>query len=334
MDLRIGVIGTGAIGKEHINRITKKLSGGKIIAVTDVNEASAMDTAAICGARIEKTDKDVINASDVDALIVTSWGPAHADSVLEAVAAGKPVFCEKPLASTAEDCKKIVDAEIRGGKKCVQVGFMRRYDKGYLQIKELITAGKFGVPLIIHCTHRNPEVDESYITAMAVNDTAVHEIDVLHWLTGEQYKSAQILFPKATRYTHKKLKDSQLMILTTESGVVITIEVFVNCKFGYDIQCEVVCEKGTIKMADPSFPTIKADAHSSVTIETSWKRRFIDAYDVELQEWINTTRDGTMHGPSAWDGYLVAVTSDALVKAQETGKAETIAAGPCPDFYT
>jgi myo-inositol 2-dehydrogenase/D-chiro-inositol 1-dehydrogenase len=123
------------------------------------------------------------------------------------------------------------------------------------------------------------------------------------------------------------------MILTTESGVVINIEVFVNCKFGYDIQCEVVCENGSIKMPDPLFPTIKADAHSSVAIETSWKRRFIDAYDVELQDWINTTRDGKMNGPSAWDGYLVAVASDALVKAQETGKVELITTGPCPDFY-
>jgi myo-inositol 2-dehydrogenase/D-chiro-inositol 1-dehydrogenase len=333
MDLRIGVIGTGAIGKEHINRITNTLSGGKITAVTDVNEASAKEAAALCGARIEKTDKGVINASDVDALIVTSWGPAHAGSVLTAIGAGKSVFCEKPLATTAVDCKKIVDAEIAAGKKLVQVGFMRRYDKGYLQVKELIASGRFGVPLIIHCTHRNPEVDESYITSMAVNDTAVHEIDVLHWLTGEQYKSAQVLFPKATKHTHSKLKDPQLMILTTESGVVINIEVFVNCIFGYDIQCEVVCENGAIKMPDPSFPTIKSDAQSSVAIETSWKRRFTSAYDVELQDWINATRDGKMNGPSAWDGYLVAVTSDALVKAQETGKAEPIVTGPCPAFY-
>jgi myo-inositol 2-dehydrogenase/D-chiro-inositol 1-dehydrogenase len=327
------VIGTGAIGKEHINRITNKLSGGKVVAVTDVNAESAREAAAICGARIEKTDKDVIAASDVDALIVTSWGPAHAGSVLAAVEAKKPVFCEKPLATTAEDCKKIVDLEVKGGKKLVQVGFMRRYDKGYLQVKELITSGKFGVPLIIHCTHRNPEVDASYITPMAVNDTAVHEIDVLHWLTGEQYKSAQVLFPRATRYTHGKLKDPQIMILTTESGVIINIEVFVNCKFGYDIQCEVVCENGAIKMPDPSFPNIKTEARNSVAIETSWKRRFIDAYDVELQDWINTTKDGKMNGPSAWDGYLVAVTSDALVKAQETGKVETITTGPCPDCY-
>jgi myo-inositol 2-dehydrogenase/D-chiro-inositol 1-dehydrogenase len=168
---------------------------------------------------------------------------------------------------------------------------------------------------------------------MAVNDTAVHEIDVLHWLTGEQYKSAQVLFPKSTKATHSKLKDPQIMILTTESGVVINLEVFVNCQFGYDIQCEVVCEKAAIKMPDPLFPVIKQDAAISAALETSWKRRFIDAYDVELQDWINATKAGKQTGPTAWDGYLVALGSDALVKAQESGKVEPVNAGPCPAFY-
>ncbi|MDR1901507.1 MAG: Gfo/Idh/MocA family oxidoreductase [Treponema sp.] len=333
MELKVGVIGTGAIGKEHITRLTNKLSGAKVVAVTDVNEGSAKEAAALCGARVEKSDKDVINASDVDAVIVTSWGPAHAASVLAAIEAGKPVFCEKPLATTAADCKKIVDAEIARGKKLVQVGYMRRYDKGYLQLKEILDSGKVGAPLMIHCTHRNPSVDASYITSMAVSDTAVHEIDVLHWLTGEQYKSAQVLFPKSTSLTHSKLKDPQIMILTTESGIVINLEVFVNCQFGYDIQCEVVCEKASIKMPDPLFPSIKMDAEYSTAIETSWKRRFIDAYDVELQDWINAAKAGGAAGPTAWDGYLVGLGSDALVKAQETGKVEPVNAGPCPSFY-
>jgi myo-inositol 2-dehydrogenase/D-chiro-inositol 1-dehydrogenase len=190
-----------------------------------------------------------------------------------------------------------------------------------------------GTPLMIHCAHRNPSVDQSYTTPMAINDTAVHEIDVLHWLTGEQYKSAQVLFPRTTGFSHSKLKDPQIMILTTESGVIIDIEVFVNCQFGYDIQCEVVCEKASIKMPEPLFPTIRMDANRSVALETSWKRRFIEAYDVELQDWINATKEGKAVGPSAWDGYLVAVTSDALVKAQETGNVETITTGPCPAFY-
>jgi myo-inositol 2-dehydrogenase/D-chiro-inositol 1-dehydrogenase len=243
------------------------------------------------------------------------------------------VFCEKPLATTAGDCKKIVDAEMNKGKKLVQVGFMRRYDKGYLQVKEILDSGKIGKPLMLHCTHRNAVVGDGYTTDMAVTDTAIHEIDCLHWLIDEQYVSAQVLFPRVTKYSHSRLKDPQIMILTTESGITIDIEVFVNCKFGYDIECEVCCEDGIVKMPEPSFPTLRYEAARSVAIETDWKRRFADAYDVEIQDWIDATKEGKVNGPTAWDGYLAAVTADALVKAQGSGKVEAIVTGPCPAFY-
>jgi myo-inositol 2-dehydrogenase/D-chiro-inositol 1-dehydrogenase len=333
MDLKIGVIGTGAIGKEHISRITDKLSGGKIIAVTDVNRENAKSAASLCGARIEDSDKAVINSPDIDALLVASWGPAHASTVLAAIEAGKPVFCEKPLAATAGDCKKIVEAEMNKEKKLVQVGFMRRYDKGYLQIKEILAKEQIGKPLMLHCTHRNASVPDNCTTVMAVTDAAIHEIDCLHWLINEQYVSAQVLFPRTTKHTYPKLKDPQFMILTTESGITIDIEVFLNCRFGYDIKCEVCCEDGTVTLPEPSFPTLRYKAVRSVALEPDWKRRFADAYDVEIQDWINAAKEGKINGPTAWDGYLAAVTADALIKAQASGKVEPITTGPCPDFY-
>jgi len=331
--LRVGVIGTGAIGREHIIRITNKLAGGKVVAVTDINEQSAKEAAEICGARVEKDGLSVVNAPDVDAVMVTSFGGAHAESVLQAIAAGKPVFCEKPLATTADDCKKIVDAEIAGGKKLVQVGFMRRYDKGYMQMKQLIDSGEVGTPLMVHCAHRNPTVADNYTTAMAVNDTAIHEIDILHWLVNDQYVSAQVIIPKSSRHSRTDLKDPQIMLLTTESGIVIDIEVFVNCVYGYDIQCEVCCEDAIIRMPEPSFPVVRKDAKRSVELEVDWKQRFIDAYDVEIQDWINSTLKGEVNGPTAWDGYLAAVTADALVKSQTTGAVEPIETGAAPVFY-
>lgn len=332
-ELRIGVIGAGAIGCEHIKRITNKLSGGKIVAVTDISGEYAQKAAAISGARVEKSGEALIKASDVDAVIVTSWGPAHAESVLQAIAAGKPVFCEKPLATTAQDCRKIVDAEMALGKHLVQVGFMRRYDKGYNQVKEILESGEAGAPLMVHCAHRNAQVDDSYSTSMAVTDTVIHEIDCLHWLVGDQYVSAQVLFPKNSKYAHKGLQDPQIMLLTTESGIRIDVEAFVNCQFGYDIECEVCCEDAIVRMPEPSFPLIRKDAKRSVAIETDWKLRFADAYDTEIQDWINSTKKGQVNGPSAWDGYLAAVTADALVKSQTTGAVEPIETGSCPNFY-
>lgn len=331
--LNIGVVGVGAIGQEHILRITNNLTGAKVVAVTDINQENTVKAAALCGARVEKDSAAVVNATDVNAIVVCSWGPAHAESVLQAVAAGKPVFCEKPLAATADDCKKIVDAEVAGGKHLVQVGFMRRYDKGYLQMKEMIDSGEMGEPLLVHCAHRNAEVGESYTTPMAVNDTAIHEIDTLHWLINDEYVSAQVITGKDTKYSHSKLKDPQMMILRTKGGITIDIEVFVNCRFGYDIECEVCCEEGVIRMPEPSFPTVRKDRNRSVHIEQDWKRRFGDAYDVEIQQWIDATMRGEVNGPTAWDGYTAAMTADALVKAQDTGAIEPIVTGGRPSFY-
>ena len=169
---------------------------------------------------------------------------------------------------------------------------------------------------MLHCTHRNPEVGTNYNTPMAVHDTAIHEIDVLHWLVDDEYESAQVIMPRVTKYSHSELKDPQIMLLRTKKGVCIDVEVFVNCKFGYDINCEVVCEDGAIKMPMATvYPTIRKNASVSTTIDTDCFVRFKDAYD-------------------AWDGYLAAITADALVKAQQTGAIEKInAAVEKPDFY-
>lgn len=161
MSLRIGVIGTGAIGKEHINRITNKLSGAEIVAVTDVNQEAAQNVVEHyqLNAAVYPDDDSLLADENVDAVLVTSWGPAHESSVLKAIKAQKYVFCEKPLATTAEGCMRIVEEEMKTGKRLVQVGFMRRYDSGYVQLKEALDNNVIGEPLMIHCAHRNPTVE-------------------------------------------------------------------------------------------------------------------------------------------------------------------------------
>lgn len=332
--LRIGVIGAGAIGMEHIDRLQNKLVGSKVVAVCDINEANAKKAADAYGVRIERDMHAVICADDVDAVVVACYDPAHAEAVLACIARGKPVFCEKPMATTKEDCKRITDAEIAYGKKLVQVGFQRRYDKGYLQLKQFVESGEGGAPLMIHCAHRNASVADNYDTTYAVYSTAIHEIDALHWLIDDEYISAQVLIPGSTRHTRPDfLKDPQMMILRTKKGVVIDIEVFVNCRYGYDIQCEICCEDAIIKLPEPSFPIIRKDAMLTRRLETDWKQRFIEAYDVEMQDWIDSSLRGEMNGPSAWDGYVAAVTADALVKSQTTGAVEPVLTGETPAFY-
>lgn len=336
MVLKIGVIGTGAIGQDHIRRITNTLTGGKIVAVTDVNkeQAKAIVNNLSLDAKVYDDGHELIQAEKVEAVVVTSWGPTHEEFVLASIAAGKPVFCEKPLATTAEGCKRIVDAEIAYGKPLVQVGYMRRYDKGYRALKNVIDSGKIGEALMVHCAHRNPSVPDNYTGDMAITDSFVHEIDVLRWLLNDDYVSVQVILPRNTRLAAQGLQDPHIILLETAQGIRIDVEVFVNCQYGYDIQCQVVGETGIANLPEPSSVVLRSEAKLSTDILVDWKERFIDSYDVELQEWINSTLKGEVNGPTAWDGYVAAMTSDACVEAKRTGNIIPISMGERPEFYT
>lgn len=332
-ELRIGLVGTGAIGRTHIERINNKLSGAKVIACADKNADFCKSVAEKYGLQAYETGEEMIAASDIDAVIVTTLDPFHAEYVLAAIAAGKPVFCEKPLAPEASVCKEIVEAEMAGGKKLVQVGFMRRYDAGYVQLKEAISSGKYGEPLLLHCAHRNPSVPDDYDTPMEVENSMIHEIDVLRWLLGEDYATAEVRYGKKCRRAHDRLEDPQTMILTTKSGVRIDVECFVTTGHCYQIKCEVVCEDGILNL--PASPTIGvcAGAHVGHDIDSDWSTRFSDAYNVEFQQWINSTKAGRVDGPTAWDGYVGQVTAAAASQARDTQTIVDIVCDPMPAFY-
>ncbi len=333
--LQVGVIGCGAMGRSHIDRIINKTSGAEVVAVSDVFEESARKAAEIAGngCKVYTNGKDLINDPDVDAIVIVSPGFAHKDDLLEAVKAGKRVFCEKPLCTTAEDCKTVMEAEIASGRHLIQLGFMRRYHKGYIQIRDAIKSGTYGEPLIIHCTHRNPSVPESYITTMTVHDTAIHEIDLFHWMVNDDFDTVQVITPKQTGLIHDKCRDPHIMIMKTKSGVTVDLEVFVNCLFGYDINCEVVCEKGALTMGKPMTPVIKTAGLVTASVTTECYELFKDAYDEEIRNWVDCAPAGVIEGPNTWDGYLAAVTADALIKAQETGEIVKVESVEKPEFY-
>lgn len=335
MTLKIGVIGTGMIGRDHTRRIQQVLAGAKVVALSDysIDAAKAVQADLAPDATVYETGQELIAANTVDAVLVCSTGSTHEEYVLAAIEAGKPVFCEKPLATTAEGAKRIVDAELAAGKRLVQVGFMRRYDSGYVALKDAVE-NNTGAPIMVHAAHRNPTVPEHYVTPMAIHDTLVHEIDVFRWLLDDDYVSARVTFPRSCAATHAKLRDPQIVTLTTAKGVVINTEVYVNCKYGYDIQCQVVGEDGVAYLPEPQAITMRLGAKLQNDILTDWKDRFVASYDVELQDFIKAAGEGTATGPSSWDGYMAAVTCDACVEAQEAeGTAITISNPERPALY-
>lgn len=335
MELRLGVIGCGAIGQDHIKRITKKLTGARVVALNDINLAAtqAFNDAEKLGAKVYDNFNDLINASDVDALLIASWGPAHEEQLLACVAAGKPVFCEKPMTTSAAGGLRIVEAELKHGRKLVQVGFMRRYDAGYRALKQTLDAGTIGDALMVHCAHRNPSVPDMYVGDMALTDTFVHEIDVLRWLLNDDYVSAQVVEGRKSKFSHEGLHDPIMVLLETRKGIRIDTEIFVACQFGYDIQCQVVGEIGTANLPEPQSIPLRLAGRASDGILMDWKQRFIASYDVELQEWIDDTRRGEVNGPTAWDGYFASATAEACVEARRTKGIVPITIADKPAFY-
>ncbi|MGW1344343.1 Gfo/Idh/MocA family protein [Kribbella sp. NPDC002412] len=322
MTIDLGVVGTGMIGTSHIRRITDSLSGARITAVTDADLALAKQVADhLPDAEVFDTGQALIGSDRVDAVLVTSWGPTHEEFVLDAIAAGKPVFCEKPLATTAEACRRIIAAEVAAGRRLVQVGFMRRYDAAYRQLKAEIESGELGAPLIYYSAHRNPVVPSSYTREMAIVDTAVHDFDVARWLLGEELVAIRVV-PAKPNSLGDGLQDPLLMIVETQTGVLVNVETSVNIRYGYDIRGEAVGEKGTATLERPE------------RVPADWRERFTAAFDTELQEWIDTIASGTEPtGPSSWDGYAATVVCDAGVQSLDTLDRVPVVLGAKPALY-
>ncbi len=332
--LGIGIIGVGRIGIIHCEIITNQLAGARIVAINDVDEEHAKDALAITGARFEPDPQSLIGAPDVDAVIVTSWDPTHEQYVIACLNEGKQVFCEKPLSDTSAGCKRIMDAEIAGGKRLLQVGFMRRFDEGYRAFKRVLDSGEMGRVNMIHCSHRVPWPGGAKHTSDTLITRALsHEFDIIRWLLGEDYVSAQTVRGRSSSYAEEGLFDPQLIILKTQSGIVIDAEISMHAKYGYEVSCEAVCDEGTVRMASPSTPVIRRGAFASQAVCSDWKDRFARAYVVELTEWVDAVRAGKITGPSAWDGYQSSAVADVCVEAGERGGVLPIAIGECPAFY-
>ena len=335
MTLRIGVIGTGAIGRDHMRRINQTLSGAKVTAVSDVNIESVRTARADLApeAEVVGSGEEVAASACVDAVVVTSWGATHEQYVLAAIAAGKPVFCEKPLATTQRDCMRIVQAEVTNGRRLVHVGYMRRYDPGYLAMKEAIDNGIVGLPVIVHSAHRNPSVPDHYTKEMAVVDTAVHDIDVCRWLLGQDFVSSQVFLPRHNPRSDGALTDPLFIVLQTDARVLVDVEVDLNIGFGYDVRTEAVCERGIVALSALSPVLVHTAGTARQELPHNWQERFAAAYSTELRHWVASVANQTPTGPSAWDGYQVAVTADATVESLRQGGPVAINQSHMPDLY-
>ncbi|MGY5765035.1 Gfo/Idh/MocA family protein [Brachybacterium sp. DNPG3] len=352
-DIRVGVIGVGRMGADHVERISRRTKGARISVVSDYRRETAEAVAATApGSRVVDTWQEVVAADDVDAILIASPGAFHREQTLAAIAARKPVLCEKPLAMSPDDAYDVVLAETAAeaatGTAFVSLGFMRRFDAEYAELRDAIAAGELGTPLLLNCKHRNASVLPGFDDTMMVHDSAVHEIDAIGYFLGEPAVSVQTIVPRSTELAPEGLHDPLLFVFRTASGTVVTDELWVSTNAGYEVRTELVGSRGaaTIGLGVSRVTTQVAGAGAGVgggagvvggasagvgggargSAGGSWgggvpldfRPRFVAAYDAEVQAWIEAIADGTNvaeRSATSWDGYLAAAVCAAAERS-------------------
>lgn len=333
-DLRVGVVGAGMMGADHIKRINSTIAGATVSAIVEPDEqrrTGALATApgATGYARLE----DALDADAVDAVLIATPGKFHVPVLLPALAAGLPILCEKPLTQDPESSWEVLEAEQATGRKLIQVGFMRRFDPEYAALRELIASGSAGELLMLHCAHRNAAVPDSYIQPMLINDSVVHEFDVVPWLAGGSIVNVEVRAGKRNSFTPDHLREPILVLMELDNGVIVDVEMNVSIQFGYQVATEAVFEKGVARIGQPSGLQLWQDGTFRIGEHADFTTRFATAYDRQVQAWVDAAVQGDIAGPSAWDGYKVAVACQAGVKALESSGPISIELPATPDFY-
>ena len=295
-DIGIGIIGVGIMGRGHALYLSDYVKGGKVVAIYDTNLATAQKVAKEVFKKtkvLPKVYKDLSMILDdqlVKAVIIASPDHLHANHLEKAILAGKDVLCEKPLASKEKDARKVAKLA-RNSKSIVGIGFMRRFDRPYQDLKREIESGKYGKVLQIRCTSRNVS-SPTATTALLLTNVAVHEIDIIRWLLGEEIVSVGVNFAKTTSKANSHLSDPISVNCHTESGVLVTIDICANSTYGYEVGMEVITENGSLVIENLGQLNIaynfKLPTRKGGTLHKDWMGRFKPAYIAELKAFVNS----------------------------------------------
>jgi myo-inositol 2-dehydrogenase / D-chiro-inositol 1-dehydrogenase len=308
----------------------EEVPGISLHVICDADQKRAKLAADATGATNTTTDPlAVINDKSVDAVVIAAPDQFHAPLTLACIAAGKPVLCEKPLSQEVSECLEVLAAEEKRGAHLVQIGFMRRFDPSYAEIKAMLTRGDLGKALMFHCFHRNVSPAYDFRAEMAICNSAPHEFDVARWMLDTDYKSISVHRPPAGGATAPVF-----MVLETVAGQLVNIEVNISAKYGYDVRGELVGEKGTAFLRSPVHADVNLDLKQINTYPADWRPRFVDAYRQQNRAWIKSINTGKPNlGATAWDGYCSTAVAAAGVEALHSGKPALVKHIAKPKFY-
>ena len=333
MSIGIGIIGAGIMGADHARIFAGSVAGAHLVAISDADLARAQTVAQETGAKRALSDPHaLIDDPEVGAVLIASPDATHADFAIACIKAGKPVLCEKPLAPTAAEGLRVIEAERAAGRRLVQLGYMRRFDPGYVEMKGLLDSGAYGEALAFHCVHRNAAAPPHFDAPAAIVSSCGHEVDVTRFVLSAELASVKVFRGKRSKLA--TFDDPMLVVFETDKGQLVDVELFINAQYGYDVKGELVCETGTISFGPTLNTQVRSSGINATTLAPDWRPRFAAAYRIQNQAWINSIATGKPMGSSAWDGYVATTVTDAGVKSLKTGETVAIGYETRPGFYS
>lgn len=321
----LGLIGLGRIGAFHAETLSNlpEVSG---LVITDERPDVVKEVAAKCGA--EPADSvDALLASGVDGVVVAAATPAHAELTLAAVGHGLPTFCEKPIASTAADSTRVAEAITRSGVP-VQVGYQRRFDAAFAAVKQAVDAGSLGTLHTVRSTTMDPAPPPmDYIKGSGgiFRDCAVHDFDVVRWITGQEvvevYATGSVQGdPLFGDYGDV---DTAAIVVRFDGGALGVVSAARYNARGYDCRLEVHGFDDTVVAGwDQGVPVRNADP--AVEFPTGqphhfFMDRFTDAFRTELSEFVKVVQGAPIRGATVADAVAVAWIAEAATESLRRG---------------
>lgn len=322
--IRIGVFGAGRIGHRHARTVATEIPGIRLAAICDVNLDAAKSLAEQTGCdRFTSDPADILEDAGIQAVIIGTSTDSHAPLIEAAAAAGKQIFCEKPIALDLETTDRAITAAEQAGVQ-LQIGFQRRFDKAYEKVSRMIAAGELGRIEAVRDTMRDPNPPhEAYIPTSGgmFRDMVIHDFDCVRWLMGSEpveifAMGANLVDPVFAKYGDI---DTCVVTIKFESGALGAIDASRRSGFGYDVRTEIFGSNKAVMIGDSRDTPMSVYSNSGVcTDHIYWfLERFDDAYIAEIRAFVACLRANQPVPVTGADGraaLAMAYAAEASVK--------------------
>jgi myo-inositol 2-dehydrogenase/D-chiro-inositol 1-dehydrogenase len=323
----IGLIGAGWIGAFHGQTLARRLPDARLAAIADPAPGAAERLAGELGCGHVTTDPaELIAGAGVEAVVIAAPARFHAELVEAAAAAGKAVFCEKPMALTLADADRAI-ASAGKARVPLQVGFNRRFDDGFRAARELVVAGGLGTPQLLRSLTRDPELtDPSRVPPRAIFlETLIHDFDTLRYLNpGAEAVDVYAVADALVRpdWKDRGLLDTAVVLVRFDNGAIATAEASFQAVYGYDIRGEVFGSAGMMTAGDIRRTSVTLFGPQGVVSE-AWKRNvdlFHHAYTAELADFVRCVRAGTTPQVTGEDARAALAIALAAIRSVDEGR--------------